>query len=75
MPRSGNFADVHEFHCPATNRKWAIKCFTRKVPGLRDRYAAISAYLKQVNLLFILPRDASVGHWAGCDRDHHYIPD
>src|SRR5437762_13202368 len=49
MPRSGNFADVYEFKCPG-GKKWALKCFTREVPGLRERYAAISAYLKQANL-------------------------
>src|SRR5436305_1416967 len=54
MPRSGNFADVYEFNCPATKRKWAIKCFTREVAGLRERYSAISDYLKQVNLPFMV---------------------
>lgn len=54
MPRSGNFADVYEFNCPARQRKWAIKCFTREVPGLRERYAEISAYLKRVNLPFMV---------------------
>jgi hypothetical protein len=41
MPRSGNFADVYEFNTPATKSKWAIKCFTRHVPGLRERYTEI----------------------------------
>ena len=54
MPRSGNFADVYEFNCPASKRKWAIKCFTREVAGLRERYSEISAYLKQVNLPFMV---------------------
>ena len=54
MPRSGNFADVYEFNCPATKRKWAIKCFTREVPGLRERYSEISAYLQQVKLPFMV---------------------
>src|SRR5438874_3709168 len=53
MPRSGNFADVYEFKCPG-GKKWALKCFTREVPGLRDRYAAISAYLQQVKLPFMV---------------------
>src|SRR5262245_44312595 len=52
MPRSGNFADVYEFHCPATRSKWAVKCFTRHVPGLRDRYSEISRYLQAVRLPF-----------------------
>src|SRR5205814_10022118 len=33
MPRSGNFADVYEFRCPQTGNSWALKCFTRHVPG------------------------------------------
>ena len=52
MPRSGNFADVYEFKCP--QRKWAIKCFTREIPGLRERYKEISAYLKQTPLPFMV---------------------
>src|SRR4029077_20712123 len=53
MPRSGNFADVSEFQCP-NGRKWAIKCFTREVAGLRERYTAISAYLQQIKLPFMV---------------------
>ncbi|GIW79927.1 MAG: hypothetical protein KatS3mg105_1734 [Gemmatales bacterium] len=55
MPRSGNFADVYEFHC--SSRKWAIKCFTREVPGLRDRYREISTCLRQANLPFTVDFD------------------
>jgi hypothetical protein len=53
MPRSGNFADVYELLHP-DGRKWAVKCFTRQVAGLRDRYAAISAHLKQASLKFMV---------------------
>ncbi|HEV3260675.1 MAG TPA: hypothetical protein VG013_27725, partial [Gemmataceae bacterium] len=52
MPRSGNFADVYEFRSPS--RKWAVKCFTREVPGLRDRYREVSAYLRRLNLPFMV---------------------
>ena len=52
MPRSGNFADVYEFRCP--DRKWAVKCFTREVPGLRDRYREVSYYLRGLNLPFMV---------------------
>lgn len=52
MPRSGNFADVYEFNTPATGSKWAIKCFTRHVPGLRERYTEISAGLLEAKLPF-----------------------
>jgi WD40 repeat protein len=52
MPRSGNFADVYEVRCPLTDSRWAVKCFTRPMPGLRERYAAISAHLRQAGLGF-----------------------
>src|SRR5215475_3827400 len=52
MPRSGNFADVYEIRSPAGDRRWAVKCFTRAVPGQRERYAAISAHLRQSRLPF-----------------------
>lgn len=51
LPRSGNFADVYQF----TDRhggKWAIKCFTRHVPGLQERYTKIDAHLRQAKLPF-----------------------
>lgn len=51
MPRSGNFADVYEVRCRNGNR-WAVKCFTRQVPGLRERYNEISKYLRQAQLPF-----------------------
>ncbi len=52
MPRSGNFADVYEFNCSATKSKWAIKCFTRHVPGQRERYTEITNALKDARLPF-----------------------
>jgi WD40 repeat protein len=51
-PCSGNFADVYQVECPATGARWAVKCFTREVPGLRERYAEISAHLRQARLPF-----------------------
>jgi serine/threonine protein kinase len=52
QPCSGNFADVYAVECPATGSKWAVKCFTREVHGLRERYSEISSYLQQVRLPF-----------------------
>jgi hypothetical protein len=52
MPRSGNFADVYEVTTP--RGKWAVKCFTRQIPGLRERYKEISAFLKQTPLPFMV---------------------
>jgi WD40 repeat protein len=54
MPCSGNFADVYQVSCPATGRSWAVKCFTRQIPGLRERYQQISLYLKQVKPSFMV---------------------
>src|ERR1700693_4375537 len=51
MPCSGNFADMYEVRSQDGGR-WAVKCFTRQVPGLRERYAAISDYLHQSRLRF-----------------------
>ncbi|HEY7153670.1 MAG TPA: hypothetical protein VH575_06905, partial [Gemmataceae bacterium] len=53
MPRSGNFADVYEMRCPSGSR-WAVKCFTREVHGLRERYSEIGKYLRLANLPFMV---------------------
>src|SRR5258708_24548306 len=50
-PFSGNFADVYEVDSPSGGR-WAVKCFTREVRGLRERYQEISRYLDQAKLPF-----------------------
>ncbi|HWG43955.1 MAG TPA: WD40 repeat domain-containing serine/threonine-protein kinase [Gemmataceae bacterium] len=52
QPCSGNFADVYAVECEASKTKWAVKCFTREVHGLRERYSEISKYLQQVRLPF-----------------------
>jgi hypothetical protein len=52
LPCSGNFADVYPILSPP--RKWAVKCFTREVRGLRERYTKISEYLAQLNLPFLI---------------------
>src|ERR1700678_124625 len=51
IPRSGNFADVYEVRCPNGTR-WAIKCFTREVRGLRERYQEISRVLQKAHFPF-----------------------
>lgn len=53
MPCSGNFADVYELNHPAGG-KWAVKCFTRQIPGIQDRYLKISNYLQKCRLPFIV---------------------
>src|SRR5262249_48061599 len=52
VPCSGNFADVYAVTTP--QRKWAVKCFTREIPGLRERYVEISKYLAQAPLPFMV---------------------
>jgi hypothetical protein len=52
MVWSGNFADVYKIHCPATSNTWALKCFTRRVPGQQERYRQIAAHLDQAKLPF-----------------------
>lgn len=42
---SGNFATVYKLVCP-DNQVWAIKCFTRPVTDLRERYRLISQHLR-----------------------------
>src|SRR5262249_44610721 len=37
-----------------SGKKWALKCFTRQVAGLRERYSEISTYLRQANLPFMV---------------------
>jgi alpha-beta hydrolase superfamily lysophospholipase len=43
-PHAGNFADVYQVRSP-DGQAWAVKCFTREVPGRQERYAAISDHL------------------------------
>src|SRR5262249_38407165 len=52
QPCSGNCADVYAVQ--SGPRKWAVKCFTRQIPGLQERYIQISQYLQQVNLPFMV---------------------
>ena len=51
---SGNFADVYKVYCPATGDTWAVKCFTREVRGLRERYREISTHLDEARLPFMV---------------------
>ena len=47
-PISGNFATV--FEVQGANCRWAVRCFLREVTNQQQRYAAISAHLKQYAL-------------------------
>ncbi len=53
-PCSGNFADVYQVNSADGAHSWAVKCFTRSVEGLQQRYQAISDHLHQVNLSFLV---------------------
>jgi hypothetical protein len=52
LPRaiSGNFAIVFEVESQDRKQRWAIRCFSREVPGQRERYAAISQHLSRHKL-------------------------
>jgi formylglycine-generating enzyme required for sulfatase activity len=52
MPCSGNFADVYHLRCPGGD--FAVKCFTRQVAGLRERYAAIGQHLRHAQIPFMV---------------------
>jgi hypothetical protein len=51
LPLSGNFADVYQIRGP-DGRDWAVKCFTRPVSGLAQRYAQVSDVLTRAELPF-----------------------
>jgi S1-C subfamily serine protease/regulation of enolase protein 1 (concanavalin A-like superfamily) len=67
LPYSGSFADVYQLRCPGGD--FAVKCFTREVPGLCERYAAIGEHLRCAALPFtvdfrFLPEGIRVrGQW------------
>ena len=73
LPYSGNFADVYQLRCP-DGARWAVKCFTREVPGLRERYREISRHLVQAKLPFsvdfsYLEQGIRVGgRWSWAER-------
>jgi pimeloyl-ACP methyl ester carboxylesterase len=52
-PRSGNSADVYKIICP-NDQIWAVKCFTREVRGLRERYQAVSDFLARRRMPFMV---------------------
>ena len=51
LPRSGNFADFYQLG-GIDGRDWAVKCFTRPVVGLGERYARGSEALDDANFPF-----------------------
>jgi hypothetical protein len=53
LPRSGNFADVYQLR-GTDGRDWAVKCFTRPVVGLAQRYARVSEALEHAKLPFVV---------------------
>jgi WD40 repeat protein len=54
QPCSGNFADVYAVECGGGKTKWAVKCFTRQVSGLSERYSEIGKYLHLAKLPFMV---------------------
>lgn len=53
LPRSGNFADVYQLR-GLDGRDWAVKCFTRPVVGLDERYARVTETLASCGLPFTI---------------------
>jgi hypothetical protein len=53
VARTGNFADVYEVRGPR-GECWAVKCFTRPVAGLRERYTALAHHLGRARLPFLV---------------------
>ncbi|HXD87904.1 MAG TPA: hypothetical protein VN641_15535 [Urbifossiella sp.] len=53
LPRSGNFADVYQIRA-ADGRHWAVKCFTRPVTGLEERYKKVDEALDRAALPFTI---------------------
>ena len=51
---AGNFSSVYKLHCPGA-QTWAVKCFTRQVSDLQERYAAISTHLERARRKFASP--------------------
>ena len=54
LPRSGNFADVYQL-VGGDGTEWAVKCFTRPVVGLDERYARVGAALAKAGLEAVMP--------------------
>jgi WD40 repeat protein len=56
LPRAftGNFADVYKIEGPGQDA-WAVKCFTREVADLQQRYKAISEFLHAAKQKAALP--------------------
>ena len=52
---AGNFASVYRIHCPATDKTWALKCFTRDVGARQEHYRHIAAALDAARLSFTVP--------------------
>src|SRR5262249_22879777 len=48
---AGGFANVYKLTAPAGD-SWAVKCFTRAVPGLQQRYSEISRHLREQSRRF-----------------------
>ena len=69
VPHTGNFAAVFQVASQTNGQKWAAKCFTRHMPGLKQRYHQIDVHLSQHRLPFMvsfryLPENVLVqGKW------------
>jgi hypothetical protein len=51
---TGNFAIVYKMDAADGEESWAVKCFTREVRGLHERYQAISEHLERNSRPFMV---------------------
>lgn len=54
MTWTGNFAAVFQVRDATAQRNWAVKCFTRHVDSLQERYRQIDDHLRQQRLPFMV---------------------
>jgi WD40 repeat protein len=71
---SGNFAIV--FRVTTSTGDWAVKCFTRDIANLQQRYHAVAEHLRCHNSRFFVPFDYQQqgirvrGHWYPIVKMH-----
>lgn len=55
VARSGGFALTYSIEC--SGRRYAVRCFHREIPGVQERYAAISQHLRKLNSPYFVSFD------------------
>lgn len=68
-PYSGGFTTTYKLR--GSNRNWAVRCFTREINDLQQRYQSIGSFLNQNNCTFLV--DAKYLH-NGIRISGNYYP-